>query len=65
MIIVKNFTLPDFQVKIFTTSISPNFNSFSHNNKKKMSENGWQKFFTATGSDESDKYQLCLGYSDT
>ena len=37
---VKNFTLPDFQAKNFTPSISPNFNSFSDKNTKKMSENG-------------------------
>ena len=35
---VQNFTPPDFQAKNFTTSISPNFNSFSK--KKKMSVNG-------------------------
>ena len=34
MIFVKNFTLPDFQAKTFTPSISSNFNSFSHNNTK-------------------------------
>ena len=34
---VINFTPPDFQAKYFTSSISPNFNSFSD---KKMSENG-------------------------
>ena len=37
---VKNFTPPDFQAKNFTPSISPNFNSFSDKNTKKMSENG-------------------------
>ena len=31
---VKNFTLPDFQAKNFTPSISPNFNSFSKKNNK-------------------------------
>ena len=36
---VQNFTLPDFQAKTFTPSISPNFNSFSDKNTKK-SENG-------------------------
>ena len=32
---VQNFTLPDFQAKTFTLSISPNFNSFSDTNTKK------------------------------
>ena len=40
MIFVKKFTPPDFQAKNFTPSISPNFNSFSDKNTKKMSENG-------------------------
>ena len=33
---VKNFTLPDFQAKNFTPSISPNFNSFSKKKHKKL-----------------------------
>ena len=33
---VKNFTPPDFQAKNFTPSISPNFNSFSDKNTKKL-----------------------------
>ena len=33
---VQNFTPPDFQPKNFTSSISPNFNSFS---KKKNTKN--------------------------
>ena len=37
---VKKFTPPDFQAKTFTPSISPNFNSLSDKNTKKMSENG-------------------------
>ena len=37
---VQNFTLPDFQAKTFTLSISPNFNSFSKKKHKKMGENG-------------------------
>ena len=37
---VQNFTLPDFQAKIFTPSISPNFNRFSGKKTQKMSENG-------------------------
>ena len=32
---VQNFTLLDFQVKNFTPSISPNFNSFSKKKHKK------------------------------
>ena len=32
---VQNFTPPDFQVKNFTPSISPNFNSFSKKKHKK------------------------------
>ena len=43
---VKNFTPPDFQAKNFTPSISPNFNSFSDKNTKKMSENG--EIYTAS-----------------
>ena len=38
--ICQKFTPPDFQAKNFTLSISPNFNSFSDKNAKKMSENG-------------------------
>ena len=30
----KNFTLPNFQAKNFTLSISPNFNSFSNKSTK-------------------------------
>ena len=37
---VKNFTPPDVQAENFSPSISPNFNSFSDKNTKKMSENG-------------------------
>ena len=36
----QNFTLLDFQANIFTPLISPNFNSFSDKNTKKLSENG-------------------------
>ena len=32
---VQNFTPPDFEVKNFTPSISPNFNSFSKKKHKK------------------------------
>ena len=32
---VQNFTLPNFQAKNFTLSISPNFNSFSKKKHKK------------------------------
>ena len=38
MIIVQNFTLPDFHAKTFTPSVSPNFNSFSDRTQK-MGEN--------------------------
>ena len=37
---VKNFTPPDSRAKNFTSSISPNFDSFSKKKHKKMSENG-------------------------
>ena len=37
---VQNFTPPDFQAKIFTPPISPDFNSFSKKKTQKMSENG-------------------------
>ena len=33
---VQNFTPPDFQVKNFAPSISPNFNSFSKKKHKKL-----------------------------
>ena len=63
MTFVKNFTPPDYQAKNFTPFISQNFNSFGDKNAKKMSENGeklhrWQKFYTAAGSDGSDKSHL-------
>ena len=37
---VQNFTPPVFQVKNFTPSISPNFNSFSKKKTQKMSKDG-------------------------
>ena len=37
---VQNFTPPDFQVKNFTPSILPDFNSFSKKKTQTMSENG-------------------------
>ena len=37
---VQKFTPPDFQVKNFTPSILPNFNSFSKKKTQKISENG-------------------------
>ena len=37
---VQNFTPPVFQVKNFTLSILPNFNSFSKKKTQKVSENG-------------------------
>ena len=37
---VKKFTPPDFRAKNFTSSITPDFNSFSNKKHKKMSENG-------------------------
>ena len=37
---VQKFTPPGFQAKNVTTSISPNFNSFSGEKTQKMSENG-------------------------
>jgi len=65
MKIVQNFTPPDFQVKNFTPSISPNFNSFSKKKHKKISEIGEiytadNKFYTAAGTDRMDKFHLCL-----
>ena len=52
---VQNFTLPDFQAKTFTLSISPNFNSFSDINTKNgwkwRNLHRWQKFYTAAGTD--------------
>ena len=37
---VQNFAPPKYQSETFTPSISPNFNSFSDKNIKKMNENG-------------------------
>ena len=62
---VQKFTPLDFQVKNFTPSILPNFNSFS---KKKNRKNEWkcrnlhrwQIFYTAAGSNSMDKYHLCI-----
>ena len=54
---VKKFTRPDFQAKDFTPLISLNFT--------KMSVFGnlhhWQRFYTAGGSDGSDKAHLWQG----
>ena len=60
---VQNFTPPDFQAKIFTPSISPNFNSYSDKNSKNewkyRNLHRWQKFYIAAGSDGMDKSHLC------
>ena len=62
MIFVKKFTPPDFQAKDFTPLISLNFNSFSDKNTKQerfwRNLHHWQKFYTAGGSDGSDKSHL-------
>ena len=42
---VQKFTPPDFQAKKFTSSISPDFNSFSGKKTQKMSEN--EEIYTA------------------
>ena len=60
---VQKFTPLDFQVKNFTPSILPNFNSFSKKKTQKMSENGeiytaGNKFYTAAGTDGMDKFHL-------
>ena len=59
---VQNFTLPGFQAKTFTLSISLNFNSVSDKNTKKGTWRNlhcWQKFYTfAAGCDGRDKSQL-------
>ena len=60
---VQNFTPLDFQVKNFTPSIPPNFNSFSKKKTQKISENGeiytaGNKFYTAAGTDGMDKFHL-------
>ena len=59
----KKFTPPDFQVRNFTPSFSPNFNSFSKKKHKKMSENGeiytaGRKFYTPAGTDGMDIFHL-------
>ena len=62
---VQNFTLPDFQAKTFTPSISPNFNSFNDKNTnnewKWRNLHRWQKVYTATGSDGREKSRLRIG----
>ena len=60
---VQKFTLPDFQAKNFTLSISQNFNSFSGKKTQKISENGeiytaGNKFYTPAGTDRMDKFHL-------
>ena len=60
---VQKFTPLDFQVKNFTPSILPNFNSFSKKKTQKMSENGeiytaGKKFYTPAGTDGMDKFHL-------
>ena len=58
---VKNFTPSDFQEKKFTPSISPNFNGFSKKKHKKWRNlHRWQKFYTAAGTDGTDKFHLCF-----
>ena len=64
---VKHLTPPDFQAKDFTPLISLDFNSFSDKKTQTTSIFGknlhhWQKFYTAGGSDSSDKSHLCIGY---
>ena len=54
----KNLHRQIFRLKIFTTSISPNFNNFTKKKSKKMSENGeiytvGKKIYTAAGIDGS------------
>ena len=65
---VQNFTSPDFQVKNFTSSISPNFNSFSKKKHKKISENGeiytaGNKYYTPAGMDKFHLWSLVLNNS--
>ena len=57
---VQNFTPPEFQAKTFTPLISPNFNSFAIKTQKWRNLHHWQKFYTAGGSDGSDKSHLCV-----
>ena len=66
---VQKFTPLDFQVKNFSPSILPNFNSFSKKKTQKMSENGeishrWQNFYSAAGTDGMDKFHLLCSYID-
>ena len=64
---VKNFTPSDFQAKNFTPPISPNFNSFSKKNTKNDWKwrylHRWQKFYTAAGTDGTDKFHLWVKLS--
>ena len=61
---VKNSTPPGYQAKNFTPLISLNFNSFGDNNEKNERKwrnlHRWQKFYTAAGTDGTDKFHLCF-----
>ena len=55
---VQNFTPLDFQVKTFTPSISPNFNSFSKKKHKKLVK--MEKFTPLAKTLHGiDKFRLC------
>ena len=53
---VQKFTPLDFQVKNFTPSILPNFNSFNKKKTQEMSENG--EIYTACKNDGIDTFHL-------
>ena len=63
---VKKITPPDFQAKTFAPLISPKFDSFGDKNTtyewKRRKLHRWQNFYTAVGSDGTDKSHLwwCL-----
>ena len=57
---VKEYTPPEFQAKNLTPFMSPEFNSFDEkkntkNECKWRNLHRWQKFYTANGSDGSEK----------
>ena len=64
---VKNFTPSDFQEKNFTPLISPNFNGLVRKNTKNewkwINLHRWQKFYTAAGTDGTDKFHLWLPHN--
>ena len=65
---VKNFTPPDFRLKILHRQFHLISTVLVGKKSQKMSENGeiytaGKKFYTAAGTNGMDKFHLCLGHS--